>query len=289
MQRRKLKELNLLDNFLFSSVVTYPGIGEEFSRALLKILFRRDFGHLTIFPQKVYYGEDTDKHGSILDLYIEEELQPQESITENATIYDIEPERDDRTASVSALPHRVRFYHSKIDARSLKSGEGYSSLKNVILIMITSFNPFGLDRMIYTISNTCSEEPDMPYEDGQKTLFLYTKGKEGNPSNELRQLLTYMEASTEENAVSCTLQSIHQMVEAVKQDKEVSLRYMRMMENEDWLRYQGREEERVNTERERRRAELAEAKNSQLEMQLQQLEAELQALRAQLASPPDKI
>lgn len=79
------------------------------------------------------------------------------------------------------------------------------------------------------------------------------------------------------------------MVEMVQQDKEVSLRYMRMMENEDWLRYQGREEERVNTERERKRAEIAEAKNSQLETQLQQLEAELQSLRAQLASSPDKI
>ena len=32
MQRRTLKELNLLDDFLFGSMVTYPGIGEEFSR-----------------------------------------------------------------------------------------------------------------------------------------------------------------------------------------------------------------------------------------------------------------
>ncbi len=39
MKKRKLKDLNLIDNFLFGSVVTYPGIGEEFSRKLLQIIF----------------------------------------------------------------------------------------------------------------------------------------------------------------------------------------------------------------------------------------------------------
>lgn len=286
MKKRKLEELNLLDNFLFGSIVTYPGIGEEFSRALLKTLFRRDFGHLTVFPQRIYYGEDTTQHGSTLDLYIEEDILSEEDISQNTSIYDIEPEKDDRTASISALPRRVRFYHSKIDARSLKSGESYRALKNVIIIMITPFDPFGLDRMVYTICNKCSEEPSMPYEDGQKTLFLYTKGKSDNPPEELRQLLTYMEHTTKENAVNNALQDIHRMVETVKQDKEVSLQYMKITEREDWLRYQGREEERANTERERKRAEVAEADKLLAEAKIQQLEAEVQALRAQLPTTP---
>lgn len=29
MEKRKLEELNLLDDFLFGAVVTYPGIGEQ--------------------------------------------------------------------------------------------------------------------------------------------------------------------------------------------------------------------------------------------------------------------
>jgi len=44
MQKRKLKDLNLLDDFLFNSMVTYPGIGESFSRELLRIIFQKDFG-----------------------------------------------------------------------------------------------------------------------------------------------------------------------------------------------------------------------------------------------------
>ena len=73
MKRKALSELNLMDNFLFGSVVTYPGIGEEFSRKLLKIIFGRDFGKLRITPQKVYYGSDTGLHGARLDVYIEED------------------------------------------------------------------------------------------------------------------------------------------------------------------------------------------------------------------------
>ena len=73
MNKKPLNEMKLMDNFLFGSVVTYPGIGEEFSRKLLKIIFGRDFGKLRITPQKVYYGSDTGLHGARLDIYIEED------------------------------------------------------------------------------------------------------------------------------------------------------------------------------------------------------------------------
>ena len=72
MQRRKLENLNLLDDFLFGTMVTYPGIGEAFVRELLKIIFQKEFGPLTVVPQKIYYGTDTDKHGARLDVYLEE-------------------------------------------------------------------------------------------------------------------------------------------------------------------------------------------------------------------------
>lgn len=75
----------------------------------------------------------------------------------------------------------------------LARGMEYGALRNVVVIFITTYDPFGLNRMVYTISNKCEEVPDMPYDDGAKTLFLYTKGTEGNPPEELRQLLHYME------------------------------------------------------------------------------------------------
>ena len=112
--------------------------------------------------------------------------------------------------------------------------------------------------MIYTIRNMCEEIPSLKYDDGARTIFLYTKGTEGNPPKEISQLLHYMEHTTTENAVNDSLKSIDQMVNVVKHDKEVSLSYMKMIEWEKMLIRQGREEERANIERERLRADSAE-------------------------------
>ena len=238
MNKKPLNELNLMDNFLFGSVVTYPGIGEEFSRKLLKIIFGRDFGKLRITPQKVYYGSDTGLHGARLDVYIEEDEEALVS-GDMATVYDVEPEKNETDAAVKALPKRVRFYHAKIDTRSLRAGESYKNLKNVIIIMMVPFDPFGLDRMVYTIKSGCMEEPDMPYEDGARTLFLYTKGTKGNPSRELQELLKYMEYTNAENATNHDLQEIHRMIETVKYDAGVTGDYMRLMEDEEVLLERG--------------------------------------------------
>ena len=71
------------------------------------------------------------------------------------------------------------------------------------------------------MKNKCVELPDMEYEDGASTLFFYTKGTEGIPSEAVAQLLHYMEDTTYENAVNEELREIHRMVETVKKDPEV--------------------------------------------------------------------
>lgn len=88
MQKKQLKDLNLLDDFLFYTMTNHPVYGEHFSRLLLKIIFNREFGRLKVVPQKTYYGTDTDKHGARLDVYIEEDSSD-DSQLENATICDI--------------------------------------------------------------------------------------------------------------------------------------------------------------------------------------------------------
>ena len=104
----------------------------------------------------------------------------------------------------------------------------------------------------------------MEYEDGAVTIFLYTKGKQGEASAELKQMLKYFEETTKENAVNGVLQEIHQMVETVKKDGEGTMKYLRIMEHERDLIEQGRREERENTERERKNTE-RERKNAERE------------------------
>ena len=108
-----------------------------------------------------------------------------------------------------------------------------------------------------------------------KTLFLYTRGTVGNPPEELRQLLEYMEHTTRANAKNEYLKEIQSMVETVKRDKGVSVGYMKSYEREEMLLnkgiQQGRKAERANTERERKRADLAEEENRRLKEEIEKL------------------
>ena len=142
--------------------------------------------------------------------------------------------------------------------------------------------------MVYTIRNMCEEIPSLKYDDGARTIFLYTKGTEGTPPKEISQLLHYMEHTTTENAVNDSLKSIDRMVNAVKHDKEVSLSYMKMIEWEKMLIRQGREEERANIERERLRADSAEKRAVFAEERANHAEQEVQFLKEQLAAERKK-
>lgn len=141
---------------------------------------------------------------------------------------------------------------SVIGGRYLKAGEEYGRLPEVCVIIITPFDPFGMDRMVYTMKTCCEEAPELSYEDGARTIYLYTKGTVGNPPDELKELLRYMERTTHENAVNRTLEHIDGMVEAVK-GSEVEDMYLTMFESGEEILArgikQGREEGRESIRR----------------------------------------
>ena len=108
--------------------------------------------------------------------------------------------------------------------------------------------------MVYTVKNQCVEAPDMEYEDGIRRIYLYTKGTEGNPSQELRDMLKYMENSIAENVTNADIRAIHEQVDAVKRDKEVGVQYMKSWEREMLIREEGKVEgKEVGKQEERRR------------------------------------
>ena len=265
-ERKKLEELNLLDDFLFNAMMTYPEMGEEFTRKILKLLFNKEFRNLKVIAQKSYGGLNTDLRGARLDVYVESDDSAEIDAAEDTSIYDLEPDKNDKAKYVAAFPQRIRFYHAIIDSRSLKSGEDFGKLKRVYVIFICNYDPFGYDRVKYTIRNMCVEEPEMPYDDGAQTTILYTKGtKDDNISEELRQFLNYMENTTQTNAVNDTLKDIQKMVDIVKRDGEVSLSYMKGFERDTMMYEKGQEAERQNTERERQRADSAEKARDEAE------------------------
>ena len=105
-RRKTLEELNLLDNFLFNAMLTYPDTGEAFIRKLLETLFDRKFPHLKIHPQKTFIGLNTGLRGARLDVYIEEDGSVQIHDEAIPTVYDVEPDHNKDAAQIKAFPKR---------------------------------------------------------------------------------------------------------------------------------------------------------------------------------------
>ena len=87
-------------------------------------------------------------------------------------IFDIEP----NTYETGNEEKRMRYYLSLIDTKLFLSGADYSKIKKVTLIMISTYDPFGMGRMVYTIRRHIDEYPTFPYDDGVRILYLYTMG-----------------------------------------------------------------------------------------------------------------
>ena len=150
-------------------------------------------------------------------------------------IFDLEPNKYPEMN----LEKRTRYYHSIIDTKIFKRGSAYDKLQNVFVIMILPYDPFGMDRMLYTVKRHCVEEPDMPYEDGSITLILYTRGKKNIPSQALQSMLQYMENSNEANATNEDLRTIHRMLTEIRQNSEIGVKYMHAWDIEMHFRQEG--------------------------------------------------
>lgn len=245
---RRLEDLNLMDDFLFQEMLMQEDIGEEFCRILLSTILGRPFRHIKIVPQKSVLGLNSDLHGIRIDAYIEdlsEEENPPGICMSDARvvsdIYDIEP---NNTYERKTLPKRVRYYHSLIDAQLLEKGSDYDSLPNVTTIIILPYDPFGLNRMVYTFRMQCEEDPSVAYNDGTTKIFLYTKGKGSGKA--LSDMLKYMQKTTDDNVTNQDIEAVHRLVCRVKQNQEVGINYMKSWEREAYIRKEGKAEGRDN-------------------------------------------
>lgn len=245
---RRLEDLNLMDDFLFQEMLMQEDTGEEFCRILLSTILGRPFRRVKIIPQKNILGLGTDRHGIRLDAYIED-LSQEESMPGVRMfdarivpdIYDFEP---NNTYEKETLPKRMRYYHSLIDAQLLEKGTDYGSLPNVTSIVILPYDPFGRNRMVYTFRMQCEEDSSVSYNDGITKIFLYTKGEGSGKA--LRDMLKYLQETTDDNVTNQDIETIHRLVRKVKQNQEVSINYMKSWERDAYFRKEGRAEGRDN-------------------------------------------
>lgn len=106
-----------------------------------------------------------------------------------------------------------------------------------VSIWILTQDPFGRNRMVYTVRNKVEEVCDVCFDDGVTKLFLYVYGEEGG-SEELRSLLRYFADSVSKNATDEEIKQVHKIVTDIRENRE---RRMQSMKFKEMLEYEKEE------------------------------------------------
>ncbi|MCM1134579.1 MAG: hypothetical protein NC400_03295 [Clostridium sp.] len=220
--KRKLEELNVMDDFLMNRLASDRMVGEEFCRVLLSTLLQKEIGRVSVTVQKVIPAFAPDRKGIRLDVRVDEFTEQQESGKAVMNIYDIEP----HFLKEMHLPKRNRFYQAMTDSGLMKSGKKeYVFLPNLYILTILDKDPFGFDYMMYSIRNKCEEIKELEYEDGLQFYYFYTDGKRGG-NEAIKTMLHYIKDSRWENATDEATRKLHGFTENVKVQPEVRKSYM---------------------------------------------------------------
>ena len=91
-RQRLLSELNLMDNFLFSVVMSHEVYGPKTAQIILSTIIGRKIQIRKLHAEKIIFPSDTYRHGIRLDAYVEEE----QTDIFSGNIFDIEPENKRR-------------------------------------------------------------------------------------------------------------------------------------------------------------------------------------------------
>ena len=204
---KALKDLNLLDRFLFAEAMEDPVI----MQTILEIILGKDI--LLKYPPQA----EKEKRSSPLFRFIRMDVWAMDM---EDTVYDAEVQKED----TKNLPRRSRLYQS----------------------MIAPFDLFGKDLYRYTFRMRCDEDPGIALDDGAARIFLNTRGKDPlGVSEELIELLRYIEHTTEEVSSSCRSGKIRELqcrIAMIKSSEEIGVKYMQEWEEKVIEQRRAREE-----------------------------------------------
>ena len=221
---KPLQELDLIDAFLFGASTEKPQDAEFIAKLIIERATNEKVDKISVVSEKELAGIDIFHHGIRMDLYVEEFEDKR-----LAKVYDIEPNK----YKPSEIPMRSRYSQSLTDVKLLKAGEPYENLPDYISIWILPYDPFGQNRMIYTVKNVVEEYPHLVYNDGVKRLFLYVGGELGG-TEKLKDLLQYFSSSKKANVKDAELERLHSIVENTKSQRKVGNRYMTLQDMIDY-------------------------------------------------------
>ncbi|MGI6006807.1 MAG: Rpn family recombination-promoting nuclease/putative transposase [Ruminococcus sp.] len=223
-RRKTLRELTIKDNFMFGAVMAE----EENCRGFLELALEMPIERVELIREKSlsYHPE---YRGVRLDIY----ARDQKNIRYNVEM---------QVKKTADLGKRSSFYHSQMNMEMLASGKPYTELADSFVIFLCDFDPFGENRYRYTFQNTCDESKTLRLGDGKVTMFLSTKGRNGEevpPS--LVNFLKYAGADLEESQKDFQDDLVKQFQESVSRVKTSREMEEKFMVLEEMLREERRE------------------------------------------------
>lgn len=264
---KKYEELTFHDDFMFCKVLeTHP----DLCRKLLELALGRKLGDLVSVNRQKPVEILPDRRGVRFDIYVEDG---------NNTVYDVEMQNANR----DSIAKRTRYSQAMIDLNLLERGKRYKDLDGSYIIFICRFNLFeqaGLHK--YSFLNLCREDPGIELGDSTEKIFLCSTGNANDISEEMQSFLRYI-------AEGIPCDSFTRKLEDAVEEARVHIHwrqeYMTFLEQLEIEREEGRAEgreegraeERVNTEREKQRADAAES-------ELQRLREEIAELRKDITT-----
>lgn len=225
---KPLEDLNMMDAFLFEAATEKTENAEMIAKTIIRRTLGLDINNIVVETEKAINGLNQSKHGIRMDIYAKESV-PSAKNPNAFRLFNIEPNNYTETD----LPRRSRYYQSLTDAKLLPTKASYTHLPDVYSIWILPYDPFGADRMIYTVKNSVVENRDIMYNDGITKIFLYINGKFGG-TEELRSLLRFLANTNTTNAIDEELSDIQQIIDEIKQNAKVGEKYMHFLTYEEY-------------------------------------------------------
>lgn len=227
---RELKELNLLDKFLFDEAME----DREAYQMAVSILMENEV--------ELLEKPETEK-----ELRVSSEIRQVRldvvGMDKKGKLYYAEMQK----RNTGNLIRRSRYYQAQLDVSLLEPGStDFNLLNDSLFIMIAPFDIFGRGLYRYTFEEVCRECPDLKLDDGAVRVFINTKGTNREDfSQEFLNFMKYLENTTDENAErseSKRIRKIHEKVCRIRKSEKAGIKYMQRWEELEYAKQDGREE-----------------------------------------------
>ncbi|MEE3485510.1 MAG: Rpn family recombination-promoting nuclease/putative transposase [Bacteroidales bacterium] len=229
-KRKELKELTIVDDFMFGAVMSNP----KLCKPLLEMILGEKINRIEYPELQKTIDMQYGSKGVRLDVYVEDEKK---------TVYNIEIQ----ATATRHLPKRMRYYQGMIDMNIIDKGGEYGSLKKSFVIFICTHDPFDEGRYVYTFENRCIENPDLSFGDETTKIILNTKGSVGEISEDLKATLRYIDGEDPQSEYTVNLRN---EVEDVRVSEKWRREYMTLMMRDKQNKKLGRYESAVSCVRE---------------------------------------